>query len=220
MIALKLSRKADREAMAEEIGKLIVAHGAHFQRLDPKAVFPGDRCIMLQVVAGGGVMVSISFDGRDIHKGGFLLSWHMVGNGFFYLGDGSRLQPGRKLRPGPFPMVNEYHYRKATDFAHDYDRLKVVLARRLDAIRDGSAFQPMTALDRAFEQAAPVVNSRNEPLDQNWKPKVCPRYAAHSKDQELFGSAPLLKKYLSPEAYRFALAFTGCDDKPVFRRAA
>lgn len=206
---LSVKRKADREKMAAELEKLITESGAHFVRREPAPVFPGERCIMLSLTFKG-LNVSIDIDGKDIHDGGFLLSWHMNGGGFPWLGDGRGTQPGRKLAASfSSGNVNTHHWHKATDYANDFEDLKALLVNRLRKVADGSAFQPMSDLDRAWEHLHPVVSVHDEPMGENWKPEICPRYAAHTADSAVMYAATFIKGKVVPRAYYEALATFG-----------
>lgn len=121
------TRKADRAEMARQLVALVQSKGVPCVLEDPSIW--GPRAIMVTIEAPRGLRLSVDFDGGSTQPDTYVLSWHMK--------HGSTA----KLRGNFAPSVNTYHFRKATDIAHGFDNLLEIIAQRLDATLDGSAFQ-------------------------------------------------------------------------------
>lgn len=121
---LSATRKADRGVMALRLVDL-----AEDYRLAAwfRAEQPGTRRTSVDVAAGRGLKLTVTFRGRSADPDLFVLSWHGV-------------EPGWRLNPGRFSSVNIYHGHKATDIVRGFTALEALLRLRFAAIADGSAF--------------------------------------------------------------------------------
>ena len=120
-------RKADRERMATELMALVREAGYSAERHDV-----GTRSIWIAISTAHGLCLNVDFDGSSVQPDVHVLSWHGVESPY-------------RLAPGFAPSVNQYHWHKATDVAHGFLALCTVLRTRLQAVRDGSAFQAVDA---------------------------------------------------------------------------
>lgn len=70
----------------------------------------------------------------------------------------------------------------------------------------------MNVLARALRHLEPLVDEHDRPLGANWKPEVCPRYAAHSNDIVRIAALefPALKRILTTQQRQLALAGLDC----------
>jgi hypothetical protein len=119
-------RKADRAVMAGHVAELAAEHG-----LD--AVVTGEQHGSRQTAVGltgpHGLRLTVQFRGSSPQSAPdiYVLSWHGVAAGW-------------RLDPAAFGDVNRFHGHKATDVARSFTQLHYLLARRFQAIADGSAF--------------------------------------------------------------------------------
>lgn len=119
-------RKAERAAMALQVVDLASEHGlAAWHQPEQN----GTRLTSVDLQGPHGLQVTVRFQG---YPGGtardtYVLSWHGVEDGW-------------RLDPRAFQTVNKFHGRKATDVAHGFDTLYVLLDRRFRRISDGTAF--------------------------------------------------------------------------------
>lgn len=120
-------RKADREAMAIEIASLWGGEGFKATIIPSMNVYPGKRCIMVDLEGPHGLRVSPRFNGDSWQPDTFVLSWHMSTNATAKLA-------------GIFDSVNPIHRHKATDIAEGFEDLKRLLTIRRAQLQDGSAF--------------------------------------------------------------------------------
>jgi hypothetical protein len=123
-------KKADRLAMAAALEKLILAHGATFERLEPAPLSP--RAIWLQVRAPRGLCVTVDLDGDSCQPDVHVLSWHIAQDSDARLSD----------RLALMGSINTHHWSKATMIAEGFESLCRALEFGLEAARDGSAFSP------------------------------------------------------------------------------
>lgn len=126
-------RAPDRKQMAAAVEQLITECGAAYTRLEGGG-YPGPRAIQLDLVAPGGVELSVDFDGDSPQPDVYVLSWHM---GF---------DSTRRLNNATFGGdVNPHHKCKATYIARGFEDLCAQLKKGLLMARDGRAYLPETA---------------------------------------------------------------------------
>jgi hypothetical protein len=132
-VALTERRAADRKTMADAVEKLILACGATCTRLEGGG-YPGPRAIQLDLVAPGGLELSVDFDGDSCQPDVYVLSWHMG------------LHATLRLNNATFGGdVNACHQRKATYIARGFDDLCTQLKAGLLMAQDGTAYLPEAA---------------------------------------------------------------------------
>lgn len=125
-------RKADRVSMSGEVAKLAKELGCEVTQVTGDAeTYPGPHTELVKIKAPGGLRLHVDFDGHSAQMDVHVLSWHMDFN------------VSAKLSPSAFEynMVNTVHHHKATDVAYGFSELMEVLAKRLKACADGSAYQ-------------------------------------------------------------------------------
>lgn len=110
-------KKADRLAMAAELGRLSV--GCEFEVQFDKF----DAVIWLRHPSG--LRLATEITGRDMPNV-YVLSWVSV---------------ERKLDPGVWHCINTVHFHKATDTCYGWDDLRDTVTRRLAQAADLTAFQ-------------------------------------------------------------------------------
>jgi hypothetical protein len=110
-------RKADREAMTTELGRIAV--GCEFE-----AFFDG-RDVVISIRHPTGLELATEITGLHLPNV-YVLSW------------GSE---GRKLAPAVWASLNTVHFLKATDICYGWDDLRDTVTRRLAQAADFTAFQ-------------------------------------------------------------------------------
>lgn len=125
-----VTRKGDREKMAAFFqGQWEAAPGFTANRLDPAPVWPGERCILLELRGPRGVGVSLHLNGNSSQPDTYVLSWRVATDSdarFAWNFAGSR---------------NEVHKRKATDIAEGFHALWTLLSDRMTKLQSGEAFE-------------------------------------------------------------------------------
>lgn len=131
-------RKAGRAAMAGQVAELARQHGLTAIATGEQH---GSRQTSVTLEAPHGLRLTIRFRGRSpqARPDTYVLSWYTN----LLQDDGWRLNPYR------FGDVNPYHGSKATDLAHGFEDLCLLLDRRFRAIARGWAYLPPPDLGEA-----------------------------------------------------------------------
>jgi hypothetical protein len=120
-------RKADRNQMIAGVQCLLDRLGVEYRRNEKELAGMCPRRVSLELTLPRGLQLTVDFDGDSPQPDVHVLSWHVSTTSSACLSD-------------VFQSVNEYHWQKATDIAHGFERLLALLESRIRAAQDGSAF--------------------------------------------------------------------------------